>query len=1542
MIDGDVFMIQIPLSEDKSKVTTQGKVISLFEFIRELNKLKQRTIINVRDYPWYRFLADFPDDSENISVSYRDRVDDEQSDADSVIASIHKPEFQACPMPPDNIIEWLENGWDSWQHTAHYLESKIIEQADDENVDSDDFTGEEIKTYEYFNDDYERVNSYTHWIEKRNLWVEKQKLYAQTRDLFAELYRLYFELERDSETIEMVVSNGILFDSRNTLMNHPVITRRVGLRYDAEKNTVYIEDVDVQTELYAAIFEAADDLNLNAINQLLADLRANDYHPLDRNDTPGFLKVLIHQLSSDSLFSNVGEVEDWKRNARFLMSMNPCFLVRKRLDGTLSAIAKIIEDVQETGEVPAPICDIVDGGEIDVPEDAGEASIEEQLAAVGGESVDILLSKEANREQLEIAKRIEHYNAVLVQGPPGTGKTHTIANLMGHFLAQGKSVLVTSHTKKALSVLKDKITPGLQNLCVSVLDDSNADMEKSVDGITDYMSRTTSYELRREMDSLGQERNNIIGELASVRRKLYTIIRQERGSIVFQGEELSPSFVAAFVHDHAEDLSYIPGNVKLYSSIPLTHDQLLLLYRSNGAITSDDESELNCDLPNPDSIMDPDTFLYARNSLLDYQRELEGLLASVGWKIKNATREQTISFTLDFGAFQIPYPNQDAIVKFKDYLQSVGKIEKWMENAAVDGFNGGAYRQRWERLILSINETCSAAEVVAAEQFGIDVTFADGTQYDVLVPALQKMKQIFINKGKIPKISRLLDKSLDVAFSSAFLNGRSIQNERDCDVVLHEISIRKARTECGRYWNELLATNGLPQFSDLDMRHPEHIARNYVPMIQRSLNWYRDELSILKGFLHDFQIPEDVVFLQSALDSDIARIGKILSAIDKSLPNICNICLLVLQIEKYTTIILKTKGLLENGTRTSSKICNGLIDAITKADTEAYRCSYLLLKDIYEKYALRKTRSELLQQLSVVAPQWAEAIELRQGIHGEVTVPATIDDAWKWKQLSGILAELAGVSFGELQEDSIRLGKAYRRTTALYAEKSAWYHLMKATERNLDIRMALQGWKQTIKKIGKGTGKNAPRLKAKARELMGKCQTAVPGWIMPIGRALESLNPQINKFDIVIIDEASQSDISSLAILYMGKKLIIVGDDKQVSPMAVGVEADKMTALEEMYLKGKIPNSHLYNAKTSIYDIAATVFQPLMLREHFRCVPEIIGFSNALSYDGKIKPLRDASSSVLLPAVVNYRVEDGERNGRAKTNQNEARAIIALLKACMEQPEYAGKTFGIISMLGDEQVKVLQRLMFEYIEGKYITDRHILVGNASNFQGDERDVIFLSIVDSSDFSGPLSLTAFGPDDAYRKRYNVASSRAKDQLWVVDSLNPVTDLKPGDIRKMLIDYSINPDQIELQHKQIEEDAESPFEASVAKALNDKGFHLIQQKQVGAYRLDMVVVCGKNSVAIECDGEKYHSGEAKIREDMERQTILERLGWRFIRIRGSEYYRDPASSIERVISEMDKLGIYPESKGDMLLSVLHCLFLSAFSVPHLEPSVLLFLR
>ena len=74
---------------------------------------------------------------------------------------------------------------------------------------------------------------------------------------------------------------------------------------------------------------------------------------------------------------------------------------------------------------------------------------------------------------------------------------------------------------------------------------------------------------------------------------------------------------------------------------------------------------------------------------------------------------------------------------------------------------------------------------------------------------------------------------------------------------------------------------------------------------------------------------------------------------------------------------------------------------------------------------------------------------------------------------------------------------------------------------------------------------------------------------------------------------------------------------------------------------------------------------------------------------------------------------------------------------------------------------------------------------------------------------------------------------------------------------------------------------------------------------------VISDGQRRVALECDGERWHSGDAKIREDMERQTILERLGWRFIRLRGSEYYSDPEKAMQRIFDNLTELGIQPTS-------------------------------
>lgn len=1495
------------------ELTKKEKVVSLFKFIAELNKLKQNVVLNVSKYKW-RSIASFPDDSDNIKIYYRDSVGDEDVESvTNILLSVHKPEFQRCPEPDSVFEEWLEEGWNDYHYGAKIKD--VIFRPLDQLVlsvqtleDHQQRINEENQTYkEFFSDDSERVRAYMAWVSKRNIWAEKQKLLAQTRDFFSDLYNIYIDLERDFETLELVVADGFIRDRMSLELDHPILTRRVKIRYDAIENTIYIEDTDVQTELYTIIFQSMEGINLTSINPLRDELYQNDYHPLDRNDLPIFLKKFIHQLSSESLYSENGIPNNWQKKERLLLYRNPCYILRKRMDGTVKAIEQIIEHIDETGEIPAPIGDIVEGGKIDIPEEAREISIEEQLAAVGGESVDILLSKEANKEQLEIARRIEQYNAVLVQGPPGTGKTHTIANLMGHFLAQGKRILVTSHTSKALSVLKEKVAHGLQSLCVSMLDDSNVDMEKSIDGITSYMAQSTSSEIKKEMESLGHERKEIIRELAAVRRKLFAIINQECNCIVYNGEDISPSDAAAYVRENSESLSYIPGSVRLYEPLPLSFTELTELYRSNGVISVQDEMEFEHDIPDPKNVMAPDDFEFNCNALHSATAHLNAISESKHWRIQNFPVENKILINGSFGQLMLDYPSLQAVKQLKEYISTFPKIETWMQYCAVDGKKGSIYRKLWSDLIEQIQKTCIYAESLVAEEFGKKVNILN-TEPE-FANAVQQLLDKYNQGGKIGKLAIFLNKQLDIALNGATVNGQRPQNAEDCKLILRVLEMKSMREQCASYWNDLIAKHGVPQFYNLDQETPERVAANYIPLIQRYLDWFKNEYEVLTMRMEAVGIPCDVLFQYSPLDSEITSAEKILLALENEIPGLYDVFDVVRSMSDIQIVLKNNRNVLQAGKRVYSEECRTILSAAEAYDASAYRDAYAILENTYAKINLKHKREEYLNQLTSIAPQWAEAIRKRDGIHGDATVPGNIDDAWRWKQYYGIIEEIIAEPFQELQKRSLSLSKEYRKITAKFAEKSAWYHLLRRTEHDISMKQALQGWKLTVKKIGRGTGKNAPVYRAEARKLMSKCQDAVPAWIMPIGKALESLNPHSNKFDIIIIDEASQSDISSLAILYMGKKLVIVGDDKQVSPMAVGVQVDKMNALKEMYIGGKIPNAHLYDAKTSIYDIAATTFQPLMLHEHFRCAPEIIGFSNWLSYDFKIKPLRDCSNSVLLPAVVNYRVANGERIG--KTNPNEAKTIVALLQACMEQPEYDGKSFGIISLLGDEQVKKLQEEIYNHIDAKECSERRILCGNASNFQGDERDVIFLSVVDCTNGAGPLAKQGFGVDDAYRKRYNVAASRAKDQLWVVDSLDPANDLKPGDIRKMLIDFSLNPESVHILNTKIEEKSESPFEFAVAKYLAVKGYHLVQQWSVGAYRLDMVAICGNRKVAIECDGERYHSGEDKIREDMERQTILERMGWHFIRIRGSEYYRNPEQTMKRVMAVLTEEGIEPET-------------------------------
>jgi very-short-patch-repair endonuclease len=456
------------------------------------------------------------------------------------------------------------------------------------------------------------------------------------------------------------------------------------------------------------------------------------------------------------------------------------------------------------------------------------------------------------------------------------------------------------------------------------------------------------------------------------------------------------------------------------------------------------------------------------------------------------------------------------------------------------------------------------------------------------------------------------------------------------------------------------------------------------------------------------------------------------------------------------------------------------------------------------------------------------------------------------------------------------------------------------------------GFVQTIRKIGRGTGKRAPELLKHARQLLASARSAVPVWIMPLSRVYESFDPRATKFDVVIIDEASQSDVTALAALYLGREHVVVGDKEQVTPDAVGQRIDHVEKLIATDLQG-IPNGHLYDGQTSIYDLAETAFGGVVaLREHFRCVPEIIQFSNHLSYSQTIRPLRESSSAVVRPALLAHRVS-GFRDG-AYTNSIEAKEIASLVVACLEQPEYRQNrfgrpmSFGVISLLGQEQALVIEQYLRQRLPMDVFARHRLLCGNSAQFQGDERDVIFLSMVDGPPDDGRHAYRGEGPKDIFKKRYNVAVSRARDQLWVVHSVDPDAHLKSGDLRQRLIEHAQDPQILLREIEKHADRIQSPFENQVLSRLVDAGYRVQSQWPVGAYRIDLVVQGQTRRIAVECDGERFHTPE-QLQADLERQSILERLGWIFIRIRGSVFYRDPDNAMAPVFARLEDLGIEP---------------------------------
>jgi len=607
----------------------------------------------------------------------------------------------------------------------------------------------------------------------------------------------------------------------------------------------------------------------------------------------------------------------------------------------------------------------------------------------------------------------------------------------------------------------------------------------------------------------------------------------------------------------------------------------------------------------------------------------------------------------------------------------------------------------------------------------------------------------------------------------------------------------------------------------------------------------------------------------------------------------------------------------------SAHPCMGdLIRAIEDRDLGRWDAAWKKREQLKSEKSHFQHYQNLLDSLQKVCPELEPLLNKTQGDPEWRDRLRQLGQAWNWATARAWLQKKSlPEQYERLAGKRKELQKKIEYTLKSLAAEKAWQVFFQRMDD--ETEQHLTAWTKAIARIGKGTGKFAYRHRRTARQYLIKCIPKMPAWIMPLHKLWETTDPVPGLFDTVIVDEASQASIESLALLLLAKRIVVVGDDKQNSPESVGVLEDDIARLARDHLK-HFQFRDEFRPDTSLYDHAERAFGNLIsLREHFRCVPEIIRFSNDLCYsDAPLFPLRQPLPNRLPPLKAQF-LEQGFCEGKDQhiINRAEAEAIVNKICKCIDKKDYEGKTMGVIALQGHAQAELIEKILAEKLEPKVREERKLRCGVPATFQGDQRDVIFLSLVVAPNYNF-RALTGL----ADQRRFNVAMSRARDQVWLFHSVQ-LHDLNKEDLRWKLLNFFSSPGQAAIdavyeELERLEREAgrrlrqpgeqpspyESWFEVDVALELLRRKYRLRPQVEIAGYRLDLVVEGLVNRLAVECDGEAWH-GPERFEHDMARQRQLERVGWTFVRIRESEFYANRKGAIDRIIEKCNQLGIRP---------------------------------
>jgi len=1506
------------------------RLLELVEYVEELVKQAERPVFALREYKNVLYYE--VDLKGQVGVHH-----DLQDEDGPIWLKIERLKRVDPPAAPEPIREWVTVSRDPFREPV--VETPRLETMHKDDaaelvargvVAKDDVqptlkSGQPrdhvdvVMRLERFEDAKAAVEHYIggSWRE----WAEAEKPRRRTIAIYDAFFSLQQGMQSDPEhPTEIVWGIGVSrWKVKETDIDHPLIEQLVELDIESRDGAIRIRPRAVEPQLALRPYFEMDNDGAPRVREFAKECfgHAADDRELSpfRQDTfEPILRQAATQLDTRGVYypDQVRDITDRTlptASENLIVSDTWTIYARERSGNVLLGdLGRLKAAVDNSEELPGSTKRLVTEPSdarvqptrlIDIGRPSAEGTGTDRITGGEGseEAEDFFFPKPFNDEQIAILKRLETADGMVVQGPPGTGKTHTIANIICHCLATGKRVLVTSKAAEPLAEVRNHIPPGIRDLVISLLSTEREglkQLEQAVRVLSNTAVQGNVEQLKREIVA-GQRRvAELGGKIDKIDRELRTWAEKHLTKITLGNETgeqgLVPAELAERVIREQDQHAWFRGQLDLDAAFePRFTDENIAAARTARKALGTELAYLGKALPSMADLPDAGRLAALQQDLVS-AADLERRIVQESLPVlSNIAR--------------------DAVSRAEALLPPIGQIIEFFDAIADKAWLARLF-ELWWRSGLNADDTRLFRELIPAMSAIADrrpdilrnaVRTPQGVHsHPEVADAVERAGRGKRPFGPIPfgrTEARALVQQIEV-------HGRRPESAEDWKKVTAYLVWRREISEFISRWRAIRDEFDLPRLEDRGDATGKWIADTFsiVSKARRILaeHWQRISSEVKELF----------------------PCGIEASAILTSKANA------VAAAEAIKLNLSKTHLAASRATRADLikrlAACSGIVvqqmSAFVEKDLGRPELNAQQVADRWEALCREVTRIHNLtphlaevERIAALIQQsggesWAQQLRTQPACDtDDPLTPGAWRESWQWARVSGYLRRIDGRDrLRELSRLRLEYEDDRRKTFGEVVKLRTYLGLKRSlTDR---IQAALVMFTQALSDLGTGRGIRAPRFRRFAREAMERCYSAVPCWIMPTWRVSEHLPAEIGSFDLVIVDEASQSSVEALPALIRGQKLLIVGDDRQVSPTAAFVEERKILLLRHNYLKEQ-PFAQLLLPGSSLYGLASAVFPGtrIMLREHFRCVEPIIRFSFQF-YPETIVPLRIPKPSERLdPPLIDVYLPHG-RKDRRKVNRAEAEAIVAEVETLVKDPVYANRTMGVVSLIGAQQAHSIQQLLLERIGEEAFLRHKIACGDSATFQGKERDIMFVSMVDGPGDSARTS-------QVYQQRFNVALSRARDRMYLFRSIADDTLRNPEDLRLKVIRHFREP-MLKVHHPpgDLIDRCESGFERDVYTCLTDPalGYCVTPQVGVGSWRIDLVVEgIDDRRLAVELDGDKSHPPE-KWLDDMLRQRAMERMGWRFWRCWASSFALDPKGCMADLISTLTARGIEPMAR------------------------------